>query len=306
MTWLRTASVLLLLAGCKAQDHIEILTENADDHAVVDYYFGVLVGADPLETDLLSLKDDQYILNADVLDDLYPDLRATLQPYLRGGQLEWDSLLSMAESTYDQIRQMPAKLAELSARTRSDSMLIFDVHGPMTRYKRRISVPKPALSAALKQFTDNGRQLVYPSGTVIIADHLDNDQVVESTAMYKRTDGYWEFGTYDAAGRRAWATRPNPRSLATPRQCVGCHFGSRRFEPEKSFPAIAPSGPDGARTWYTDARDPAITEFFSEHDRRSDKVLGLYATIYVTGLIRARESGVATVENEQLLQELGL
>lgn len=306
MTWPRTASMLLLLAGCKAQDHIEILTENADDHAVVDYYFGVLVGNDPMELGVLSKRDDQFIMNADVFNDLHPDLHTWLQPYLRGGQLEWDSLLSFAESTYDRIRQMPASLVELNASHQSDSLLIFDVHGPMTRYMRRISMPQPALLAALKRFNDNGQRLVYPSGTAIVADHFDNDQVVESTAMYKRTDGYWEFGTYDAAGRRTGATRPNPRSLATPRQCVGCHFGTRMFEPEKSFPAPASSGPDGERAWYTLARDPAITEFFSEHDRRSDRVLGLYATIHVTELIRAREMGPIPIEDAHLLAELGL
>ena len=285
---------------------MQVQIANADDHAVLEYYLGLMAGGDPSELGLLTRQSNGYRINPARLGELRPGFDRLLEPYMRGSQLDWDSLLVFAASVYDQIQRLPDQLAELRDSALSNEVLTYDVHGPMTRYLRRIWVPRSALIAAVSQYNANGQRLVYPTGTAIMAHHFDDGALMESTVMYKRPEGYWEFGTYDQEGLRAAKTRPNPRALETPRQCVGCHLGQREFEPEKSFPRPATDGPDGVRQWYTDARDPVISDFFREHQRRSDTVLGLYATIYVTNLLRARELESLGTEEAQLLEQLGL
>lgn len=306
MNWQRAAVIMILAAGCNGGDQVKITVANADDQPILEYYLGVMAGGDPYEMGVLSEAGASYFINPARLGELRPGFDQILQPFLQGRQLNWDSLLAFAELVYDQIRLMPENVAELHDGLPSDRILEFEVHGPMTRYLRRIAVPKVALHTALNQFNGNQLRLVYPAGTSIIARHLEDSVQVETTAMFKRPDGFWEFGTYDRAGHRTAATRANPRALATPRQCVGCHLGTRQFEPEKSFPASAAAGPDGVRQWYTSARDRAVTRFFGEHERRSDMVLGLYATVYVTELLRARELGLISTEDAHRLEDLGL
>ena len=302
----RATAGLLLLAACGMPQVNQVEITNADDQDVLEYYLGIMAGGDPSELGLLTRQSNGYYLNSARLGELRPGFDQVLKPYLHGHQLDWDSLLVFVESVYDEIRLLPDQLTELRDSTLSNEMLTHDVHGPMTRYLRRIMVPRSALIAAISQYNANGQRLIYPTGTVIAARHVDNGDLVESTVMYKRPEGYWEFGTYDQGGRRAAETRPNPRALETPRQCIGCHLGQRQFEPEKSFPRPAADGPDGVRQWYTDARDPVIADFFREHARRSDTVLGLYATIYVTNLLRARALESTDAADAQLLEQLGL
>ena len=302
MNWRWSVVIAVLASGCGGQQQVRVV--NAEDPAVLEHYLGLMAGGDPFELGVLSRTDRGFVVHADRLGEQRTGL--DLEQYLVRGQLEWDSLLAFAASAYDRIRQMPDHAGELNADLPAGELLTFEVHGPMTRYLRRITVPKNALFQALNAFSPNGRQVVYPAGTTIVARHLEDSVAVETTAMYKRPDGYWEFGTYDRAGQRKAATYANPRALATPRQCVGCHLGTRQFEPEKSFPAPAPAGPEGVRHWYTSARDPVITQLFSEHERRSDTVLGLYATVYVTDLLQARQSGIIGNEEARLLTELGL
>jgi len=304
MSWRRLLVMAVLASGCGGTPQVRV--SDVENPAVLEHYLGLMVGGDPYTLGVLSGSDRGYVIDADRLATRRSGLDRLLNRYLDRRHLEWDSLLTFAAAAYDRIRQMPDHVDQLHKDLPADEVLIFEVHGPMTRYLRRITIPKSALHQALNAFSLNRRQLVYPIGTTIVARHLDDSVPVETTAMYKRPDGYWEFGTYDRAGRRVAATHANPRALVTPKQCVGCHLGTRLFEPEKSFPAPAPAGPDGVRHWYTSARDPVVTQLFSEHERRSDTVLGLYATVYVTDLLQARQSGIIAQEEARLLTDLGL
>ena len=243
MIWHRVAIVVLVVAGCGRSPSVQVQIANADDHAVLEYYLGLMAGGDPSELGLLTRQSNGYRINPARLGELRPGFDRLLEPYMRGSQLDWDSLLVFAASVYDQIQRLPDQLAELRDSALSNEVLTYDVHGPMTRYLRRIWVPRSALIAAVSQYNANGQRLVYPTGTAIMAHHFDDGALMESTVMYKRPEGYWEFGTYDQEGLRAAKTRPNPRALETPRQCVGCHLGQREFEPEKSFPRPATDGP---------------------------------------------------------------
>ena len=123
-----------------------------------------------------------------------------------------------------------------------------------------------------------------------------------------REDGFWDFAVYGPDGRLAPATATAPRPLRAPTQCTGCHLGRRLFEPEKSFPATPTDGPDGPRRYdVPDAwRSAEATALFSEHARRDDGVLGIYATLYTGRLIAERASSEASPADRALLARLGL
>ena len=305
MTWVRHALIALALTGCQDRQQVHIVMDDPDETNVLEYYLGIYAGGDPTEKELLSSSNGRLRLDVGTLGQLRPGLDSLLLPFAQRGRLSWDSLLAFVQLTYDSVRMMPAELPLSVDRWSSEESVVFEVHGPVTRYLRRIHVHSRALEEALLNYQSNRQKIIYPADTWFIAEHLDGDQLMEITAMYKRPDGFWEFGSYDPTGLRKKSTHPNPRALATPRQCVGCHFGTRLFEPERSFPELATAGPDGIRHWYTDARDPDVTEFFSEHEHRSDAVLGLYATVHVTNLLRARQSDQIDPQGAALLQTLG-
>ena len=126
--------------------------------------------------------------------------------------------------------------------------------------------------------------------------------------MRKRDDGFWDFFTYGPDGTLAAETQARPRALKTPTQCVGCHFGGRLFEPEKSFPGTASEGPHGPRALYVPEawRDAEVVRFFDEHRKRSDTVLGLYNTLFAAKLRADRRAGRLAPEDARLLESLGL
>ena len=124
--------------------------------------------------------------------------------------------------------------------------------------------------------------------------------------MVRRSDGFWDFVTYDSTGSLTSQTLPNDRALTTPTQCAGCHFGNKGFEPEQSWPLEPAKAPGDIRKWYTGPRDIEVAEFFSEHFRRSDTLLGLYATAYVSNLRAQRRAGTLDSSAIALLNHLGL
>ena len=89
---------------------------------------------------------------------------------------------------------------------------------------------------------------------------------------------------------------------------MGCHFGDKLFEPEKSFPMRAEPGPHGPRQVYVeeDLRDEEIVRRFDEHRRRSDTVLGLYTTLFVSSLRAERRAGTLDESDAVLLDSLDL
>ena len=284
-------SLLLILTACRGEDPSGRLRLDAGNVRpdVARFYFGsYLDGADPFETGVLEDDGGSIYVNPKALAGYLPDGTPALDADA-DGRISKEELAAFVEATYTAARRLPATLADFQAQVAGDSTAWFtiELHGVMTTARRRISVREGALRAALAGYDESGKALLYPTGTTIIGEHVDeNDAVLETTVMRKRTDGLWDFFVYDAQGRLAPATTTEPRALRVPTQCVGCHFGNRAFEPEASFPAAAPDGPHGPRALYTpDAwRDADLVAFFDEHRKRSDHVLGLYNTLFVAKL----------------------
>lgn len=95
--------------------------------------------------------------------------------------------------------------------------------------------------------------------------------------------------------------------MSVPTKCLGCHFGDRQFEPEKSFPSVARPGPNGERHVFVpdQFRDKAVRDAFSEHARRSDTILGLYVTLFISDMLNQAEAGLGKESDQQILTRLG-
>ncbi len=307
------------LSGCQDSGPIDVATadrvpvdlDKSNEERLLRYYLGGYVsaeGGDPVEAGLMMV-DGGLALNPQHLD---PAFRTALTDADGNGTIGWEEFVEFVEATYADARLFPHTLAELKSTVQwsdDDSVwFTLDVDGVVTVARRRIYVPLEAIRTALAGYSDAGERIVYAPGTVIVAEHLDDERVLETTVKRRRSDGFWDFAIYDASGRRALRTSTGPRELRAPVQCVGCHLGRRAFDPEKSFPAEAPDGPYGPRALYVsdDLRNAEVTAYFDEHAKRSDGLLGLYATLYTARLVADREEGILSEENRTLLESFGL
>lgn len=308
-----------LAAGCAGGGEAEGLRldlDKQDPERLLRYYLGGYVapgGGDPFEAGLVREEGGAYLLDPDALRATLPDAAGDrLDAAAVDGVVDWDEFAALVQATYYAARGLPPTLDALRAETayRADSSAWFRVvlDGVMTTARRHLFVPADAVRAALRDYEAQGGALRYPVGTTIVGEHRVGDDLAETTLMRKRADGFWDFAVYDAAGRLAPSTTTPPRPLDAPTQCAGCHFGDRPFEPAKSFPAAAPPGPHGPRAVLApDVEvDPALVRRFDEHRRRSDTVLGLYATLYVAQLQEARRAGTLAPDDAALLDALDL
>ncbi len=298
--------LMLLWIGCTTNDQVEVLLTGKSAEKNLQFYFGSYIQQDPFKSNVLEKKGDRFFLDLSMLREFDSELAVALDARVSRNTLDPDSLQTVIESSYYEARNLSKNLADFESKWPISSPKSFEVHGPVTHYLRRITVSEKALQDAILNYHQNDSRLYYETGTVIKAEHISNDQVMETTAMIKRFDGFWDFATYDSAGMLTSKTRPNPRALATPTQCVGCHFGKKSFEPERSWPLDAPPVPEGIRKWYTETSDKEVADFFREHDLRSDLVMGLYATTYVSDLRMQRRLGTLDSSSVALLGYLGL
>lgn len=322
--WLIRVAVILLCfgaAGCasSADDRsdtdasgtvVALDLDKSDPERLLIYYLGGYAsaeGSDPVEAGLLRADGSSYGLDRSVLAARHPEAAARLA---EADVLDWEAFAAFLQATYYDARALPPTVEALRAELPSADSAWFtvEVNGVMTTARRRVSVPLEALQAAIEAYADNGEAVIYPVGTTFIGEHWQDGAVVETTAMRKRADGFWDYMTYGPDGRLAAETTTEPRALQTPTQCAGCHFGDRQFEPERSFPAEARPGPHGPRVLHVDEalRDLEVVRFFDEHRKRSDTVLGLYATLYVSELRAKRTAGTLGAEEAALLASLGL
>ena len=325
-TWLAVllvAACSVALGGCNRGTDAALpeayLRLDMDDQSgaeqLVRYYFGGYIrpeAKDPFAEGLVVKKEGHFYVNTDTLRRFYPAIASKLKQ--AGGQeaIGWEKLLGFLQATYYQARDLPPTLAELREKApyqqEGEKWFTVEIDGVMTSARRRVHVRRSALRSALRGYHRRDEQLIYPVGTTIIGDHYRSGERVETTAMQKRPDGYWDFFTYNEAGQLARRTQTPPRALKTPTQCAGCHFGTKLFDPEKSFPAPARPGPRGPRTLHVgdSMRDAEVTQFFKEHSKRSDMVLGLYNTLFVSWLRTQRQAGELAAQDRALLDTLGL
>lgn len=299
----------------EAPSGIAIDLDRANQERLLQYYFGTYAPEqpqDPFESGLLARDGEQFVVYTDSLAMAHPEAATVLKKVGQDGLIDWDDLVAFVSETYyaaaEALPTLEALQAAASYRDNPDDWFRVEVDGVMSVARRTIYIPYAALRSALQNYAANNNHLLYPVGTYIIGEHHLGGVQVETTVMRKRVDGFWDYFTYDQAGQLAATTETEPRQLKTPTQCVGCHVGTRAFEPERSFPNPARPGPHGPRAIYVadDLRDAEVTAFFDEHRKRSDTVLGLYNTLFVAQLRADRAAGTISSDDAALLTTLGL
>ena len=309
------AFLLAVSLGCgntppESSDLLRLDLDRADPRSFISYYFGGLSApeaTDPFQTGLVVESGDDYYVDPVALRRIL-DGAPTAVDANDDGTLDWDELAPFLQATYYDLRPIPASFDSLQIPENAGDWFELSVDGVMTTATRRIRVPLHALRETIRQYRARGNRLIYPPGTTIVAEHVVNEVTIERTTMRKRSDGYWDFAVFDSTGSRVPSTVTPPKPLAVPTQCAGCHLGSRLYEPEKSFPAPAAPGPAGPRSVHWEGPVPTtdLVRYFDEHRKRSDGILGLYATLYVAELDARRSAGTLSDEESGLLDSLDL
>lgn len=302
----RLLLLVVLLAGCAdapPEDAVRLDLDLRNPERVLGLYLGGYVeeeGGDPEAAGLLVVRDSAFY----VVPSAFPSHGEAFRS--PSGVLDTEGFIRAVGATYAEARRLPATLDALGD-YREDAFVVEAV-GVMTTARRRIFVPRPVLREALAEYHARGDRVLYPVGTTLVGEHWLDDRLAETTAMRKRGDGGWDFFVYGEDGRLVPGTDTPPRPLAAPVQCGGCHLGTRAYEPEASFPDPAPDGPHGPRALFVPEhqRDTELVAFFDEHTRRSDSVLGLYATLFTADLLEARRAGRLDPEDAAALDALRL
>lgn len=292
-------------------DAVRIDIDSGQADRLLAFYLGSYLGVeggDPVAAGILEKREKTwYLRNPSSVSAAHPALKALYDRFQHANVLSSDTLEAFLDATYYQARQFPKTLDELSAlhgQWTEPAWFRLDVQGSMVALPRRTWVRRSDIQQALEGMTSLQDPVVYPVGTLFVGEHVDEERVVETTFMRKRADGHWDFWVYDESGLLTDRVRKEPRDLIVPTRCTGCHFGDRAFEPERSFPGAARPGPAGPRgidvpsAW----RHSDLTAMLDEHARRSDTVLGLYATLYLAQAAAGQGDAAA----EALLRSFGI
>ena len=299
---------LLFLSSCDPASSrlVPVDIEKPNPERLLSFYFGGYTPA-PSQSGLLSQMDGTIFIDLNQLDSL--STGATLADSDNNGVISWEELEPFIQDTYYQSRDFPESISALHEQfpysVEDDRWLVVPLRGMMTVALRTIYIEKEAVRSALLAYQENNKQLLYPEGTTIVAEHIVDESVMETTVMQKRNDGFWDFMVYDDQGTLTPFTTTDPNPLAAPTRCVGCHFGNKVFEPEYSFPSPSPDGPFGERGIYVDEsfRDEAIATLLDEHAKRSDTILGLYGTLLLSEIKHRQQAGAVLTQEEALIFE---
>ena len=295
-----------------APGSILIELDKSDAEMLLAFYIGGML-PDGLQLDgVLTRVDSAWWLHRpkDGLK-LPPSLENLFEVAGGDKKLTWEEFEPAVSASYYEVRNAPKSVVDMKTKYgdwNAESWFAHELVGQMTHFRRRLSVPKTALIAALNGLTSLSDPIIYPVGTVFVGEHLDAESVREVTAMVKREDAYWDYFAYGSDGKLSQFIEKKPDPLRVPTQCVGCHFGDRLFEPERSFPSVARPGPNGERAYFVPEylKNASLASELSEHARRSDHILGLYGTLYLAHLIQDLKGGTASEEEAKLVAKLGL
>lgn len=302
--------LFVMLTSCEqpgTSSTLPVQLDTPQAERVLSFYFGSYVSASPFETGILKKEEDQ--IRIDLSQVSAWGLSHSLDDVNSDGIIDWDELEPFLASTYYEARGFPLTLDalynQISTPNPDSGWQAIEIDGMMVSARRRILVKESAIQEALTNYQSNNAQIIYPVGTTFIGHHYDGNQRIETTISQKREDNFWDFFIYDQDGRLTSTTQTGPKELTAPTRCVGCHFGGKLFEPEASFPEEAQDGPFGKRGIYVEeeARNKEITELLDEHTKRSDTVLGLYGTIYLSRIQEKLNAGASLNETDAILLE---
>ncbi len=174
-----------------------------------------------------------------------------------------------------------------------------------TFHRRRIlHIDKDRIADALVNYFDNRNVLIFPMGTLIVAESFDKQSdFPEAEVLRKREDTFWNFAVYDKDGAlTGHAVRsddegnllPESEGLRAPQSCAVCHRIDRLdFSGDPDSPVRAP-----IRGFFhrLPARVPqihlgpeyydhmAFTELTETNARVKDGVFGVYGSLLLSEL----------------------
>lgn len=301
--------------GDLPSSYVRVDIDESEPRRLLSYYFGGYVTpepTDPFDAGVLAEIDRRFYIDLDALEGHLRGASSHLTDVNNNNRIDSEELESFIDATYNGARDFPATLDSLfhlaNFHPDADGWLHVEIDGVMTAARRRLHIQDFAVRAALEAYSENEERILYPDGTTIIGEHYIDARRAETTVMSKREDGFWDFIVYGPDDSLAQGTATPPKDLRSPVQCVGCHFGSKLFEPEKSFPARARPGPHGPREVHVDEsmHDTDVVRFFDEHRKRSDTILGIYSTLFVADLRRQQRKGTISNGDAALLKQLAI
>ncbi|MDA1027913.1 MAG: hypothetical protein O3B41_02520 [Bacteroidetes bacterium] len=308
-----------LLSGCSSktaeeivdlEDSVEIRLDKGESQPLIAFYLGgFLQKGDSLASIAVQLGSKWYLIKPK--PSTSPDLQALFDAAGEDKILQWEEFEPVVRSSYYRVRNTPLTVDSLKALFGDWNVpgwFSYETRGQMTEYRRRLFIKRENIKWSLEQLDSPSDAILYDEGTAIIGEHLDQGQIIETTAMIKRWDGYWDYIAYGKNGQLALSVAKSEDPLLVPTQCIGCHYGNRAFEPERSFPRDARPGPSGERAVYVPEfwKNQSLTSSINEHVKRSDHVLGLYATLFLAEIITRSKKGEATAAELKLIDQLGI
>ncbi len=316
------AFVLSLSVGCaqKAEGPesgggILIRLDKGDEDRLLAFYLGGYLGERARNPEISGLiqkrEKNWYLLDPTRISDADTTLNRLVAAGSSDRVIDWDEFEAFVSETYYRARSAPPTIERMKQRVGdwhlTDEWSAYEVEGTMSPYRRKIWLRTANLMTAIRGMNSFSDPILYEEGTVFVGEHVANGAVVETTFMLKRADGFWDYFAYDEAGDLSTEVQKEPENMQVPVKCIGCHYGDRQFEPERSFPAQPRPGPNGPRVIFTEEANKSaqIAADLQEHARRSDTILGLYATLYLSGVSTRIRQGEATADEIDMMQRLG-
>jgi hypothetical protein len=173
------------------------------------------------------------------------------------------------------------------------------------RRLRVLHINKDRIADALTSYFENNDRVIYPQGTVIVAESFDKrGSFIEAEVLAKRNDTFWNFSVYGAKGALIRSSVPfneegelalNEQGLKVPENCSACHRVDRLdFSGDAEAPVLAPVceffhklparvpeihlGPE-----YYDHM--AFTELTEASGKVKDGIFGVYGSLLLSELV---------------------
>ena len=183
---------------------------------------------------------------------------------------------------------------------------------------RVLYIDKDRVADALASYFDNGDRVIYPPGTLIVAEQLAPDDTYhEAEVMFKRPDGHWTFLIYDREGELQKQTKfldPKRFQFRAPKTCTGCHSIERISASDRfglgrvtqffdELPNRVPQIGDHTDNIYF-ANQKAYMELTESVAREKDSVFGIYGTFLLSELAEKQKAGTLSASDRKRYERL--